>query len=126
MGEHIGALLDMYAADGEPTGALFTHGPRGRAWTPTYALHQVVRLALGALRGKGRGDVSETPLSKYTLNTFRRGGNSHARNRGAKRWECTAHGRWEGQWGKRDALAMTDLYDAAGTDRKLVVTSVMG
>jgi len=121
VGEHVAALLGMYAVDGEPTGALFTHGPSGRAWTPTYALHHVVRPAIGTLRERGEGDTSVTPLQSYTLNTFRRGGNSHARDRGAKRWECTAHGRWEGQWEKRDVR-----YDAAGTDQKLVVTSAMG
>jgi hypothetical protein len=35
-------------------------------------------------------------------------------------WKATAHGRWEGEWQARSGLAMTDLYDATGTDRKAV------
>jgi hypothetical protein len=127
VGEHVQALLRMCHEDGQPCGPLLTQGDDTRRWTQTHALHRVVRPTLDKMvRATGDPRRTDAGARALTLNAFRRGGNSHARDRGAERWQCTAHGRWEGHWEKRDSLAMTDLYDAAGTDQKLVVTSMMG
>lgn len=125
IGEHMEALLQTYERDGAPEGPLFTQGTEERAWTTHHALHRVLRPDLRAMQEEGRGGSEDVPVQLFTLNTFRRGGNSHARDRGAERWHCTAHGRWEGQYEERDSLAMSDLYDAAGTDRRLGITQRM-
>jgi hypothetical protein len=126
VGEHVTELLQMYKDDGEEEGALLTHGRAKRAWSKAFALHRVLRPALRKLQADGRGIEPEAKLKEYTSNTFRRGGNSHALDRGVTRHQCTSHGRWESKWEGRGGLSMVDLYDATGTDRKLVVTSKMG
>jgi hypothetical protein len=125
VGEHVEALLRSYDESSTAEGPLFTHGAEEREWTARHALQNVLRPSLKALQREGLGGSCDVPVPLFTLNTFRRGGNSHARDRGAERWQCTAHGRWEGQFEQRDSLAMCDLYDAAGTDRRLKVTSRM-
>jgi hypothetical protein len=126
VGEHVEELLRMYEEDGEEEGALLTQGRSRRAWTKAFALHRVLRPTLARLQASGRGIEARADLKEYTSNTYRRGGNSHALDRGVTRLECTAHGRWESNWEGRGGLAMVDLYDATGTDRKLKVTTKMG
>jgi hypothetical protein len=125
VGDHVQCLLAMYEAAGRREGPLLTHGAGGTGWTRSFALHRVLRPTLRKLQ-----EVGSLPaivdVKEYTSNTFRRGGNTHALDRGVTRPQCTAHGRWESEWESREGLAMVDLYDATGTDRKLDVTTKMG
>ena len=125
VGDHVQCLLTMYEAAGRREGPLLTHGAGGTGWTRSFALHRVLRPALRKLQEIGSLPAT-VDVKEYTSNTFRRGGNTHALDRGVTRPQCTAHGRWESQWESREGLAMVDLYDATGTDRKLDVTTKMG
>jgi hypothetical protein len=84
-------------------------------------------VALRKLQESGCLD-EKVEVKEYTSNTFRRGGSTHALGRGATRMQCTAHGRWESEWESRGGggVAVVDLYDATGTDRKLTITTKMG
>jgi hypothetical protein len=123
VGGHVAALIRMYQDDGAPTGPLFAHGSESRGWTPTHALHKALWPALGELRSKGMGDVSETALSQsiHPEHVSTRGQQPRPRS-----WCGTvAMHRSRKMGGPMGAAgcarhwraAMADLYDAAGTGR---------
>jgi hypothetical protein len=102
IGEHVSVLLRWYHEDGEPHGALLTHGEKSTPWSKTHALHKVVRPALEAAKECDGCIAPGVKLSWYTLNCFRRGGNTHALDRGVKPWQNVNHGRCGKASGKRE------------------------
>jgi site-specific DNA-cytosine methylase len=63
-------------------------------------------------------------VQDFSLNTMRRGGNSHAADMGAERWMRCGHGRWSAGAGG-GSLHMIDYYDEISVGRRLLVTACM-
>ena len=63
-------------------------------------------------------------VQDFSLNTMRRGGNSHAADMGAERWMRCGHGRWSAGAGG-GGLHMIDYYDEISVGRRLLVTACM-
>jgi len=100
---------------------------KGKLLTTAMLLRKVLRPSLRAIRASGRCPLlADVDIDKITLNSLRRGGNTHAADRGVERWQRCGHGRWSaGKDGRGSSVAMVDLYDQISLGRRLLVTARM-
>ena len=96
----------------------------GAVIPPSRILRSWLRPMLARLAADGTVPrLSSFWAQDFTLNTMRRGGNSHAADMGAERWMRCGHGRWSA--GTKGGLHMIDYYDEISLGRRLLVTACM-
>ena len=91
------------------------------------SLRRVLRPSLRTVCSSERCPLlADVDIDKITLDSLRRGGNTHAADRGVERWQRCGHGRWSaGKDERGSSVAMVDLYDQISQGRRLLVTARM-
>jgi hypothetical protein len=116
----------MLSSEGVP-GSEWIVDAAGKMLTTQTLLRKVLRPSLKAIKSSGRCPMlADVDVDRMSLNCLRRGGNTHAADRGVERWQRCGHGRWSaGKDGRGSSVAMVDLYDQISLGRRLLVTARM-
>ena len=126
VGKHHRRLLWLHARLGRRHGRWICQ-PDGSHMSQTYVIQHVLRPALHRLQMAGV--IPEAiDVDAVGMNTFRRGGATHARDRlqGLDHKKLLdGHGRWSDKVDDRGRLPVPDRYDGLSVERKLVVSAAM-
>ena len=119
-------LIDLHARLGRTEGPLFTLFS-GEPLQQTAVIQDMVRPILHALQAGGYVHDSLV-VDDVNMNTFRRGGQTHGRDRLLSKDHVMlldGHARWRTEVNGRGHLPIPDRYDGLSSTRKLIVTKHM-
>ena len=126
VGSYIARFLRLHRRLGRTTGPLFTEAS-GRPLDQTTVIQQMLRPWLHVLQEHGFIH-SSLAVDGVAMNTFRRGGETHGRDRLQTKDHTMlleGHARWRVEVNGRGHLPMPARYDGLSSSRKLTVTEHM-